>query len=207
VVGRRIAIVDYGMGNTRSVAGALLACGHVPVITSDPAQLADSDAIILPGVGSFRRAMERLHEGDLVAPLTDLVVRQRRPFLGICLGMHVLAELGTEGGDCRGLGWIPGRVVRLKSGEPAVRIPHVGWNEVQFEGSAALLTGLDSQADFYFAHSYHFLPGDESIVLGRTSYGDGCISMVKCQNIYGVQFHPEKSQRVGLRLLGNFATL
>lgn len=199
-----VAIVDYGMGNIRSLAVALRECGREPLVTADPQALAGASAIILPGVGSFAMGIERLHETGLVDCLTELVLGDGKPLLGICLGMHLLAEWGTEGGDQRGLGWIPGRVAALRGGDPTVRIPHMGWNEVEFTRPSALFKGVASAADFYFVHSYHLVPADPSTELARTPYAGGFVSAVGRANIFGVQFHPEKSQRLGLRVLQNF---
>jgi imidazole glycerol-phosphate synthase subunit HisH len=200
----QVAIVDYGMGNSASVAEAVRSCGGTPVITADPARLAAARALIIPGVGSFPFAMTRLHESGLAACLTDLALGRGMPVLGICLGMQLLAEFGTEGGTTAGLGWVPGRVLRLEPADRAERVPHVGWNVVRLAGDSPLLEGLPADGDFYFVHSYHLAPATDAVVLGRTDYAGGFCSIVGIGNIFGVQFHPEKSQKLGLRLIQNF---
>ena len=202
----RVAIVDYGMGNLDSVARATEECGGTPVVTAAEEEIAQAPAVILPGVGAFAKGMERVRERKL-DEILDRHVRQRGvPLLGLCLGMHLLAGRGDEGGDTKGLGWIGGEVQRLPS-ENGLRVPHVGWNEVHHDGSCPLLAGIESGRDFYFVHSYQFVCGDPSRVVATTPYGSSFASVLGADNVYGVQFHPEKSQRTGFRLLKNFISL
>jgi imidazole glycerol-phosphate synthase subunit HisH len=202
----RVAIVDYGMGNLDSVARATEECGGRPVVTSSGEEIGNSPAVILPGVGAFAKGIERIRERGL-DEILDAQVRQRGvPLLGLCLGMHLLATLGEEGGRTNGLGWIEGEVRRLPSGN-GVRVPHVGWNEVHHDGDSRLLAGIESGRDFYFVHSYHFACADASQVEATTMYGSTFASVVASDNVFGVQFHPEKSQRAGFQLLRNFIAL
>lgn len=201
-----MAIVDYGMGNIDSVARAVEECGGDPVVTDRKKDLADARAVILPGVGSFSMGMKNIQARGLGDLLRTHVLEKGVPFLGICLGMQLLAEKGTEGGETAGLGWIAGDVVRLTPGQ-GERIPHVGWNVVDSVQENDLLKGILPKKDFYFVHSYHFICRDPSFVLGRTPFAGGFVSLVGRGATFGVQFHPEKSQTAGFQLLRNFLAL
>jgi glutamine amidotransferase len=197
-----IAIVDYGMGNKRSVEKALEHVGARPRITADHDVLRAADALILPGVGAFPEAMRRLRANGL-----DDVVRERAsggvPLLGICLGMQLLFESSTEHEGAAGLGLLPGECTALR----APKLPHIGWNEVAFVRESPLVAGLGPAAAFYHVHSYVCRAADESDVVGRGEYGEPFASIVERGNVLGAQFHPEKSSRDGLALLRNFAKL
>lgn len=204
---KRVAIVDYGVSNLDSVARAVEECGGRPFVTSEPSVLAEAALIVLPGVGAFRVGMTNLREFGLDEALDDLVNRRGIPLLGLCLGMHLLASRGSEGGDTAGLGWIEGEIAQLVPVEPSERVPHIGWNEVEARRPSPLLA-IDEQArDFYFVHSYHFRPADDSDVVAMTPYCGGFVSVVARENVYGVQFHPEKSSRAGFALLRGFLSL
>jgi glutamine amidotransferase len=202
----RVAIVDYGMSNLDSVARAVQECGGEPVVTAGPGDLEGAARIILPGVGVFADGMRRLRERGYEAALNEHVWARGVPFLGICLGMQLLASKGWEGGETAGLGWIEGEVVRLEPSGGEFRIPHVGWNEVVQEGGG-LFRGIPSGRDFYFVHSYHLKPAREEDVLARTPYCGGFISAVRRGTVFGTQFHPEKSQKLGFQVLRNFIAL
>lgn len=206
-----VAVVDYGMGNLDSVRRAFEVLGATAVVTSDPADLADADRIVLPGVGAFGVAMDHLRERGLEAALADAVVVGGAPFLGICLGMQLMAATGTEHGHHTGLGWIPGSVTRLVPTPADPRVPHVGWNEVHRCDTTSghpLLSGIDDDSDFYFVHSYRFECDDEASAVARTPYAGGFTSVVQASaTAFGVQFHPEKSQRAGQALLRNFLSI
>jgi glutamine amidotransferase len=197
-----IAIVDYGMGNKRSVEKALEHVGARPLITSAAEEIERADAVILPGVGAFPEAMRRLRAAGL-----DAVVRERAeagvPLLGICLGMQLLFHSSTEHEGATGLGLLPGDVTALN----APKLPHIGWNDVAFERGSALVSGLAERAAFYHVHSFVCRPAEEADVVGRGDYGEPFVSIVERDNVMGAQFHPEKSSRDGLALLRNFATL
>jgi glutamine amidotransferase len=199
-----IAIVDYKMGNLRSVEKGFVAAG-VPdvVVTGDPRALARSRGIVLPGVGAFRDAAANLESSGLREVLLERVAAGV-PLLGICLGMQLLASVGLEDGEWQGLGLIPGRCEKLPGG---VKIPHIGWNTVAYARTSPLFAGIDDGSAFYFVHSYRLVPDDESAVIGLTDHGVPFASAVQSGNVFGVQFHPEKSSDRGLALLRDFATI
>jgi glutamine amidotransferase len=199
----RVAIVDYGLGNLRSVAGAVTRLGHEPVVTSDPAELERADKLILPGVGAFGDGMRNLRERGLVEPLNRLVLEEQRPILGLCLGAQLLGRRSEEFGDHEGLGWLDVVARRIPAGN-GLRVPHVGWNELRQVRESRLFAGIENGALFYYVHSFHLVAGDVELVKGETDYGGALTAVVGRDNIFGTQFHPEKSQRDGLQLLGNF---
>jgi imidazole glycerol-phosphate synthase subunit HisH len=200
-----IAIIDYEMGNLRSVQKAFERVGHTAVITSDPAVLADAEKVVLPGVGAFRDAISALRQRKLVGPIRAAIDRGK-PFLGICLGLQLLFDKSYEDGEYDGLGIVPGEVVRFKV--PAeFKVPHMGWNQVQIRRRPPVLNGIDDGAHFYFVHSYYVVPRDPSVVATETDYSSAFCSSIWRDNLFAVQFHPEKSQSAGLRLLKNFAEL
>ncbi len=204
---KKVAIVDYGMGNLGSVARTAEECGGSPVITNRAHDLEVANYIVLPGVGAFAIGMRNIRERGLDELLTAQVIGKGIPFLGICLGMQLLATKGWEGEETNGLGWIEGEVKRLQPDGQNVRIPHVGWNEVIFTQASPLFSGILSGKDYYFVHSYHLLCGNERDVIARTPYCGGFVSAVGRDNIFGVQFHPEKSQRLGFQVIRNFLAL
>lgn len=198
-----VVIVDYGMCNLDSVARAVEECGGRPCVTDDPAALAQADRVILPGVGAFPDGMRHMRERNLDAALCEQAARGV-PVLGICLGMQLLATEGTEGGRIKGLGLISGTVRRLTPDDGTLRIPHIGWNDVDLVRQSCLFDGVEAPRDFYFVHSYAMTCDDPQDVVARTSYGDGFVAAVERANVFGVQFHPEKSQKLGFQLLRNF---
>jgi len=201
-----ITIVNYKMGNIRSIVNALDYLGIPSQVTSSPKEILASEKVILPGVGSFRVAMGNLHEMGLVEPLNEVVLENKRPILGICLGMQLFAELGDEDGETMGLGWIKGRVVRFRFDDPLCRIPHTGFNAVRFSGQGSrLFQSLSDHADFYFVHSFHMVCDEECDVTGRAEYYGEFVASVEKGCVFGTQFHPEKSQSNGLVILRNFA--
>jgi len=195
------------MCNLDSVARAVEECGGVPVVTDRAKDLDVANRIILPGVGAFPEAMRNIKERSLDQILYEQVIDKRIPLLGICLGMQLLATRGWEGEETAGLGWIDGEIRRLEPSGEDTRIPHVGWNEVQVIRGSPLFRGISSGRDFYFVHSYHFCPRADSDVIASTPYAGGFVSAVQHDLIFGVQFHPEKSQRVGFQVLKNFLTM
>lgn len=200
-----VVIVDYGMGNLRSVRNAVVHLGFDARVSGDPSDVLSAEKLILPGVGSFRRAMENIHARDLYKPLTTAVIQRQTPVLGICLGMQLLAGYGHEDGGATGLGWIPGEVVAFCFDDPAVRIPHVGFNNVYAATSPSRLIDTAAAAnDFYFVHGYHFRCDDERDVTAWCDYHGQFVAGVERGNVFGTQFHPEKSQANGLRVLARF---
>jgi glutamine amidotransferase len=203
--GPRIAVVDYGMGNRRSVQKALEHVGAVAIITRDHHELDRADGLVVPGVGAFPLAMRNLTEFDL-APVIQRRAQQRAPLLGICLGMQLLFDGSQEQGATAGLGLIPGEVTPLDAG--GLRVPHIGWNEVSFERNSPLTVGLPAGGcPFYHVHSLVARPSDSTHVVGTTVYGERFATLVARDSVFGVQFHPEKSSRHGLALLRNFVDL
>lgn len=209
-----VAIVDYGSGNLHSAAKAVERAARESAyagavrVTSDPAEVAAADRIILPGVGAFADCRRGL---DAVAGMTDALtesVRKRgRPFLGICVGMQLLAERGLEHGVTEGLGWIAGEVRGIEPSDPTLKIPHMGWNTLDAKRPHALLDGIRVGSDglhAYFVHSYHLSPSDVSDVVAEADYGGAVTAIVSRDNVAGTQFHPEKSQKLGLALIANF---
>jgi len=201
---QRVAIVDYGLCNLDSVRRAFETLGAVAFVTHEPADLVHADRIVLPGVGAFPDAMRNLRAYGLDEALAVQVLDEGAPFLGVCLGMQLLAVLGREGEDTKGLGWIDADVTRLVPAGGDRRVPHVGWNEVHASRDSVLFEGIPTGADFYFVHSFHVACRDDAEVLATTPYCGGFVSAVQRGHVFGVQFHPEKSQQWGLRLLKNF---
>ena len=206
-----VAIVDYGSGNLRSAEKALArvahenATGQDVIVTSDASVVAQADRIVLPGVGAYADCMNGLSAvPGMVAALNDAVIARGVPFLGICVGMQLMASVGREFGDHAGLDWIKGEVVKMTPNDPALKIPQIGWNELNFAHAHPVLEGLTNGAHAYFVHSYAMRTEQDADVLARTDYGGPVTAIVGRDNLIGVQFHPEKSQAVGLKLLANF---
>ena len=204
---KTVAIIDYGMCNLDSVARAVEECGGTPLVTNNIHDLEIATHIILPGVGAFPDAMNQLCQLSMDTALREQVLENKIPFLGICLGMQVMATKGTEGEETDGLGLIEGTVKRLKPESHDTRIPHIGWNEVHYMRSSPLFEGISTGKDFYFVHSYHFCCSDENNIVARTPYCGGLTSVISKGNAFGTQFHPEKSQKVGFQLLENFISI
>jgi len=205
-VSATVAIVDYGMGNRRSVEKALERVGARVLMTGDHDALEAADGLVVPGVGAFPAAMERLR----AAGLDELVVRRAQagtPVLGVCLGMQLLFERSAEMGGDTGLGLLPGEVIDLRPEPPTLKVPHIGWNVVSLTRSSPLTDGLPERVAFYHVHSFVARPGEAGDVLGRGDYGGPFVSMVARGDVYGVQFHPEKSSTHGLALLRNFTAI
>ncbi len=198
-----IVIVDYGMGNLRSVQKAIEKVGHAALISGEPDQVARADKLILPGVGAFCDAIARLREADLAAPILDHI-RSGRPFLGICLGLQMLFTTSHEDGVHQGLNVFSGEVVRF-SDLPGLKVPHMGWNQLRVRRRAPILEGLPDEAAVYFVHSYYVVPEDRSLVATETDYPTPFTSSIWRDNVFATQFHPEKSQRIGLEMLRRFA--
>ena len=200
----RIAIIDYKMGNLRSVEKGFEHAGvSNVVVTGDPAVIEAADAIVLPGVGAFRDASANLRESG-VEEILRHKVGSGTPFLGICLGMQLLADIGLEDGEYVGLGLVPGVCDKLPAG---VKIPHIGWNTVEYPRDSPLFDGIPESTAFYFVHSYRLSPRDDSVIVGSTEYGVRFAAAVQLRNIFAVQFHPEKSSTMGLALLSNFGRI
>lgn len=198
-------IIDYGMGNLNSVQRALEEVGAAVFISDSPADIRDSSALLLPGVGAFSQGMDNLLTSGMAESIKSAVSEDKIPLLGICLGMQLLADLGEEGGAMNGLGLIPGVIQKIKP-HPGEKLPHIGWNEVYPQSPHPMFKGINPGADFYFVHSYHYAQCG-SATAAATPFAGGITSAVARDNIWGVQFHPEKSSKPGLRLLENFVSL
>ncbi len=200
-----ISIVDYGMGNLRSVQKAFEKLGVAAKIVTRPDEIEAAQKLVLPGVGAFRDAIHELQSQKLVDPI-KAHIQSDKPFLGICLGLQMLFDVSYEDGEWPGLGVIPGRVVRFPE-HPELKVPHMGWNQLEVVGQPRLLADIPRDSYFYFVHSYFVEPQDETVIAARTDYGQKFVSMIARKNLFATQFHPEKSQTVGLKLLNNFAML
>lgn len=207
----KIGVIDYGVGNLGSVLSALNLLQVNPVLIRHTNQMNTVDKLVLPGVGNFKDCIELLHDGGWIKALNDQVVEKAKPLLGICLGMQLLATSSMEGADDQntdgiaGLNFIPGRVLSLQSLGCNLRVPHVGWNSVVCRlSSDQSFNGIPTGTDFYFVHSYAFVPEDPSHLLAVSDYGVPVVAAVKNGHIWGTQFHPEKSSRAGLQMLSNF---
>jgi len=200
----KIAIIDYGLGNIRSVYGAIDKIGASVTITDNISKLKKSDKLILPGVGAFADGMENLKQKGLIEPLFEMVVEQKKPIFAICLGFQLLAKESSEFGDHKGLGLIDAKVRKIKIKDKKFRIPHVGWNDMIKVRDSFLWAEIPKDTLFYYVHSYHVICNDEKIIIGKCKYGIEFVSAIQYENIVATQFHPEKSQYFGLQLLKNF---
>lgn len=201
------AIIDYGMGNLLSVQRAFEKCGSDAVIIDNPLELRDAEHIVLPGVGAFPDAMDNLRKNGWIEELNRAVLEKETPILGICLGMQLLADKGYEVQECDGLGYISGEIVRFTQTQEKERIPHVGWNEILKREDSPLFDGIADGTNYYFVHSYHFKVADEENIATVTPYCGEFVSSVVKDNIVGTQFHPEKSQKAGFKLIKNFLSM
>jgi imidazole glycerol-phosphate synthase subunit HisH len=202
-----ITVIDYGMGNLKSIVNAFKALNQEVRLTDRPQDIAAASAVILPGVGAFADGMQNLRKLGLLEAVEDAVRVRRVPYLGICLGMQFLADVGHEFGVNPGFGWLKSEVVRIQPKESSYKVPHMGWNDVSFaQPDSPLCKGLKNPTAFYFVHSYHLVPAADAraSIVGTADHGGEVVSMVAQDNIFGVQFHPEKSQGAGLTVLANF---
>ena len=201
--GRNVTVVNYGMGNIWSVRNALSFVGANVILSSDPDEIARAECLVLPGVGVFGTAIRRLDSLGMQAAMDEAVLHRGIPFLGICIGMQLLAGGSEESANVPGLGWIPGRVVRVRGDN--IRVPHMGFSAANMACSGSeLFDNIPDGSDFYFVHSYHFMPENEAHVVAWTEYANPLVSVVQKDNVVGAQFHPEKSQTCGLQFLANF---
>lgn len=203
-----VTIIDYGIGNLRSIEKAFEKVDVDVERTDDLATIAAADRLVLPGVGAFGACINEIRKRDLEAPILE-AIDAGKPFLGVCVGLQLLFEIGEERGSHEGLGVLPGRVVHFHANgaDASLKVPHMGWNTLQITRDVPLLDGIEDEAYVYFVHSFHAAPEEPRDVLATTTYGRDFPAMVHRNNVFGVQFHPEKSQGVGLRILKNFAHL
>lgn len=197
-----VVIIDYGLGNVRSVRGAVERLGHEAVVSAAPKDLRAADALILPGVGAFGDGMKKLHERNLIEPLNQYVLGDRKPILGICLGAQLMTKSSSEFGQHEGLKWIDASVERLPAN--GLPLPHVGWNDLEIVKNSQLFRDMSAQPLVYYVHSFHIRCHNESLVTAQCDYGVKFTASYECGNIFGSQFHPEKSQAEGLVFLSNF---
>jgi glutamine amidotransferase len=200
----KIGIIEYGLGNLRSVQEAVRKCGYDAVITRSPDELAKCSKLILPGVGAFEIGMKNIHSLGLVECLTEFVMLDKKPLLAICLGFQMLANRSDERGNHKGLGWINAQVKEMSDQNGELRIPHIGWNDTDLLRPSVLWGGMPQSPIFYYVHGFHVDCIDESTVLARCNYGIDFVAAIRCGNIVGTQFHPEKSQKAGLQFIKNF---
>lgn len=198
-----IAVIDYGMGNLRSVSKALELVGGQVIVTSEPADIVGADAVVLPGVGAFGHAMDNLLQRDLVAPITESIA-SGTPFLGICLGLQLLFDESEEDAGVKGLGIIPGSVRRFNT---TLKVPHMGWNELSLKKEVPVLKNTPDGSFMYFVHSYYVDPKDTNVVAATTCYDREFVSAIATDNVFATQFHPEKSAEKGLAILKEFCEL
>ena len=203
--GQRVTVIDYGMGNIWSVTSALRYLKCEVVVSSDPFAIQKAESLILPGVGSFRKAMKALRDMNLEAPIIESALVRKVKFLGICLGMQLMGVNSTEDGLTSGLNLIPSKVDKFSPAEIVERkVPHIGFNQVNIDSSGNLFKGISGNQDFYFVHSYRMLPPDSQGIVSTCNYGIDFLAAYESQNLFATQFHPEKSQSNGLKLLDNF---
>ena len=202
-----IGIIDYGISNVSSVVAAVARAGGVPVVSADAADLAAADHLILPGVGAFGDGMKNLVERGLKEPLDRMVRDEGKPILGICLGAQLMCGDSEESPGGAGFGWMPASVRRLRPDDPALRVPHVGWDEFELVKESPLLDGIPGDALFYYVHSYAIHSGDPDIEIAVCTYGESFAAVLRKDNMFATQFHPEKSQHHGLKVIENFIGL
>ena len=203
-----ITIIDYGMGNINSIKKKLLKLGIDPIISADISEIKKADKIILPGIGHFAQAMERLNTLNLVDILNEEVLIKKKPILGICLGMQLLTKSSEEGGSVKGLGWFDAEIVKFNiKNTLKYKVPHVGWNQIQIQKESVLMNGIADLSEFYFVHSYFCKCNNQADVLNNTDHESIFASAIEKENIFGVQYHPEKSHSVGDKLIENFCKI
>ena len=206
-----VTIVDYQSGNISSVINSFteVAKGKVNLeVTSDINKIKSSDKIVLPGQGSFKSCVDSLKSiNGLVDTLKDFAITNKRPLLGICVGLQMFAEVGFEEAETKGLGWIPGKVSKIDNQNGKFKLPHIGWNEIEFQKESKLFKNIKNKSHMYFVHSYEFIPEDQSVISATTDYSSKIVCAVERENLFGTQFHPEKSDKNGLKIIDNFLKL
>ena len=209
-----IAIIDYESGNISSVINSFKAVSKKQniriniVVTNDLKKISGSDKVILPGQGSFKNCMESLLKiPGLKNTLIDFAVKKSKPLLGICVGMQMFADMGVEESETKGLGWIPGNVIKIDNKKNKYKLPHIGWNEILINQASKLFKGIKNNSHLYFVHSYKFVPNNKNCISSKTFYAEEIVASVEKENLFGTQFHPEKSDIIGLKLIENFIKL
>ena len=206
-----VTIVDYNSGNISSVINSFKEVAKDKVnieVTSDLNKIKSSDKVVLPGQGSFKSCVEALNNiNGLVDTLNDFVLINKKPLLGICVGLQMFADVGYEETETKGLGWIPGKVSKIDNQNGKYKLPHIGWNQINILKDSKIFKGIENKSHMYFVHSYEFVPNDKSTVSATTDYSSKIVSSIEKENVFGTQFHPEKSDKVGLILIKNFLEL
>ena len=207
----KISIVDYKSGNISSVINSFKEVAKDKVnieVTSDIVKIKSSDKVVLPGQGSFKSCIDALNSIDgLVDTLTEFSIDNKKPLFGICVGLQMFADIGYEETETKGLGWVPGKVSKIDNQNGKYKLPHIGWNEINIMKESKIFNGIESNSHMYFVHSYEFIPNDNSVTVATTDYASNIVCAVEKENIFGTQFHPEKSDKTGLKIIGNFIKL
>ena len=206
-----VTIVDYKSGNISSVINSFQAVAQNNIninVTEDLNQIKSSDKIVLPGQGSFKSCVDALNSiSGLVDTLKDFALVNKKPLLGICVGLQMFADVGYEEAETKGLGWIPGKVSKIDNKNGKYKLPHIGWNEIEFMKNSKIYNGIENKSHMYFVHSYEFIPEDKSVISATVDYSTKIVCSVEKENLFGTQFHPEKSDKVGLKVIENFINL
>jgi glutamine amidotransferase len=206
-----VTIVDYQSGNISSVINSFteVAKGKVNLeVTSDINKIKSSDKLVLPGQGSFKSCVDSLNSiNGLVETLKELAITKKKPLLGICVGLQMFANVGYEEAETKGLGWIPGKVFKIDNQNGKFKLPHIGWNEIEIQKESKLFKDIKNKSHMYFVHSYEFIPNDKSVISATTDYSSKIVCSVERDNLFGTQFHPEKSDKIGLKIIDNFLKL
>ena len=206
-----VTIVDYKSGNISSVINSFQAVAQNNIninVTEDLNQIKSSDKIVLPGQGSFKSCVDALNNiSGLVDTLKDFAIVNKKPLLGICVGLQMFADVGYEEAETKGLGWIPGKVSKIDNKNGKYKLPHIGWNEIEFMKNSKIYNGIENKSHMYFVHSYEFIPEDKSVISATVNYSTRVVCSIEKENLFGTQFHPEKSDKLGLQIIKNFINL
>jgi glutamine amidotransferase len=206
-----VTIVDYNSGNISSVINSFKEVAKEKVnikVTSDLDKIKSSDKVVLPGQGSFKSCVDALNNiNGLVDTLNDFAVSNKKPLLGICVGLQMFADIGYEGTETKGLGWISGKVSKIDNKNGEYKLPHIGWNQINIVKDSKIFKNIENNSHMYFVHSYEFIPEDKSVISATTDYSSNIVCSVEKENIFGTQFHPEKSDKIGLKIINNFISL
>ena len=206
-----VTIVDYKSGNISSVINSFQAVAQDNIninVTEDLNQIKSSDKIVLPGQGSFKSCIDALNNiRGLVDTLKDFALVNKKPLLGICVGLQMFADVGYEEAETKGLGWIPGKVSKIDNKNGKYKLPHIGWNEIEFMKNSKIFNGIENKSHMYFVHSYEFIPEDKSVISATVDYSTKVVCSIEKENLFGTQFHPEKSDKLGLQIIKNFVNL
>ena len=207
----KVTIVDYNSGNISSVINSFKEVAQDKVnieVTADLKKIKSSDKVVLPGQGSFKSCVDALNKiNGLTEALTEFAISNKKPLLGICVGLQMFADIGYEETETKGLGWISGKVLKIDNQNGKYKLPHIGWNQINIVKQSKIFKNIENKAHMYFVHSYEFLPNDKNVISATTDYSSNIVCSVEKENIFGTQFHPEKSDRIGLKIIDNFINL